>query len=144
MPQTAKGFPMACRVWLRTVLLLTIVSLASGCTILRVDSGNEGGPIWHARGVVDGHLAVGWLDNDRLLNFQLFGGRSSGTLTEFQVWKLLRIEVGAVGLSLGLGPLSVGVGTLFYDPAIPVRLPEDDPLLEDPLDEPEPAEDAGE
>lgn len=120
----------------RIALVLFGVGLgfSTGCTVLRVDSG-QSGPIYHARGIVDGHFAAGWIDNDRLINWEIFGGRSSGVLTELQIWKLFRVEVGVAGLSLSVGPLSVGIGTLFYDPAIPVPIPDDDPLLPDPLDD---------
>ena len=35
------------------------------------------------------------------------------------VWKLFRLEVGLAGVAVGIGPLDIGLGVLFYEPRLP-------------------------
>ena len=105
------------------VLLLAVplLALAPGCTVLRVESDPDD-PTVRARGLVRGHATFGFSDEDRIANVRLLGGSSRGAVAEVVIWKLLRVEAGLAGLSIGIGPLHLGLGALFYDPR-PPRLP---------------------
>lgn len=91
--------------------------LLGSCTLVRIGAEDGRGPArLQADGLVDGYLAVGIPEEDDLLDLQLFSGRSSGSLLELSVWKLLRVELGLAGASLGVGPLDLGLGVLAYEP----------------------------
>ena len=95
--------------------LALLLPLIASCTLVRV--GSEDGPArLEAGGVVDGHLAFGIPEEDDFLNVELFDGRSEGSVAELSLWKLLRLEVGLAGASVGVGPLDVGLGVLAYEP----------------------------
>ena len=95
--------------------------VASSCSLITVDS-QDGPPGARAEGLVDGHAVFGWRAEDTLLRAELLDGTSDGALFELTVWKLLRVEVGLVGLCVGLGPIDLGLGTLFFDPTVPQLL----------------------
>ena len=97
--------------------VLGLVLLLGGCTLIDVRSSHGGGV--HSDAFVSGYADAGWPASDSLLKVGLFDGPSRGALLYLQVWKLLRIELGFVGLALGIGPLDAGVGVLFYDPHPP-------------------------
>ena len=97
---------------------LLLAGLASSCTITRVDS-HSGPARIEARGLIEGHAAVGILAEDQLLYLDIFDGTSDGSFLEFGLWKLLRLEVGLAGASVSVGPLHIGVGVLDYEPEVP-------------------------
>jgi hypothetical protein len=97
---------------------------ASSCSLITVDS-QDGPPGARAEGLVDGHAVFGWRAEDTLLRAELLDGTSDGALFELTVWKLLRVEVGLVGLCVGLGPIDLGLGTLFFDPTVPPLMGEE-------------------
>ncbi|MCA8961082.1 MAG: hypothetical protein KDC38_11245, partial [Planctomycetes bacterium] len=80
---------------------LVLVSLSSGCTLVRVEGSSSPSSALELRGVVDGYLAFGLSDETRYLNVRVLGGSSPGALAEVVIWKLLRVEVGAAGVSVG-------------------------------------------
>jgi hypothetical protein len=100
--------------------LLVSLSLAllSSCTILRVDSGTDP-PRVQASGVLEGHVALGIRDETHLLHASILDGGSPGSIAEIVIWKLFRLEIGVLGVSVGIGPLDVGLGALMYDPRLP-------------------------
>ena len=104
--------------------VLSLLSLAllflGSCTIVTVDSG-EGPPRVESRGLIKGHVAFGFSDEHHLGHLSLLQGRSPGAIAEVAIWKLFRLELGLAGASVGVGPLHVGLGVLFYDPEIPVE-----------------------
>ncbi len=102
----------------------------SACSLITVDA-QDGPPGARAEGLVDGHAVFGWRAEETLLRAELLDGTSDGALFELTVWKLLRLEVGLVGLCVGLGPMDLGVGTLFFDPTVPPLMGEDDAEEED-------------
>lgn len=106
----------------RCVVPLSLVCatlLSTSCTVVRVQKSPKPFML-EANGLIDGHAALGFPEEDRVLNVAVLGGsRSQGGLAEVVVWKLLRVEVGLAGLSLGVGPFHLGLGTLFYDPKPP-------------------------
>lgn len=95
------------------------LSLAlTSCAILAVDSGSRP-PRLQSEGIVDGHVAFGVRDERHAFHAKLFDGSSSGSIAEIVIWKLFRAELGLAGASLGIGPIDLGLGVLFYDPEIP-------------------------
>lgn len=92
--------------------------LAGSCTIVSVDSASAP-PRLESAGLVEGHAAVGLPAEGRLLHLDLFDGESDGAVAELVVWKLFRLELGLAGFSVGVGPLSVGLGVLAYEPEVP-------------------------
>ena len=96
-------------------LALALCAATSSCTIVSV--GPEDGPArLEAGGLIDGHVAVGIPEEDDLIDLELFDGSSDGSVVEFRLWKLLRLEAGLAGASVGVGPLDVGLGVLAYEP----------------------------
>jgi hypothetical protein len=80
----------------------------------------SGPPRVESDGLIEGHASLGWRAEDRFLRLSALEGKSDGALAEIVVWKLLRLEVGALGLGIGLGPIDLALGTLFYEPEVPV------------------------
>jgi hypothetical protein len=104
---------------MRAALALSTLALGTAaCHVVHVGS-EEGPPRIESKGLVDGHIAVGIPAEDHLLHADLFDGSSPGSIGEITVWKLFRLEVGLAGASLGLGPLQLGLGVLFYSPEVP-------------------------
>jgi len=99
-------------------LALLLALLLPSCVVVDVRS-NSDGHGFSSVGLIGGYATAGWPADDSILKIGLFEGRSDGTLLYVQVWKLVRVEIGLIGLSLGLGPLDAGTGTLFYDPRPP-------------------------
>lgn len=102
----------------RCALLLLALCLSPACTIVSVDS-RSGPPGLRADGLVDGHAVFGFRDEDHVLHLDLFDGTSPGAIGELVIWRLARLEVGLAGLAIGLGPVDLALGTLFYDPRMP-------------------------
>ena len=117
----------------RAAALLGAAAL-SGCTVTSV--GAEDGPARiESDGLLEGHAAVGLREEDEFLRVRLLDGESGGALGEIVLWKLFRLEVGALGLGVGIGPFDLALGTLFYDPEVPEM---------QGTEHPRPAEPAGE
>src|SRR5262249_41603133 len=95
--------------------------LFSACTLVNV--GSEGGPPRvQSEGVIEGHAAVGIRDESSLLRVKLLDGESEGALAEVTLWKLFRLEVGALGVGVGVGPFDLALGALFYRPRVPTMI----------------------
>lgn len=92
--------------------------LLASCTITSVGP-ESGPPRVESEGLLEGHAALGWRDEDRFLKVKLLDGESDGAVAEIALWRLLRVEVGALGLGLGIGPFDLALGTLFYEPDVP-------------------------
>lgn len=106
-----------------TLAALSLALLAPACTLISVDQ-REGPPGVRAEGVVDGHAVFGWRSEHSFLRAELFDGTSGGALFELSLWKLLRLEAGLAGACLGLGPIDLGLGTLFFEPVVPPMMRE--------------------
>lgn len=103
----------------RSLLALALGSaFVSGCTITSVGS-EDSPPRVESSGLIEGHAAIGIRDEDRFLRLRVLEGDSDGALGEFVLWKLFRLEVGALGVGVGIGPLDLALGTLFYEPDVP-------------------------
>jgi len=109
----------------RALATLLLALVASGCSILSVDSGTAP-PRVEIDGIVDGHVALGISDESHLVHFDIFDGTSPGALLELVIWKLFRVEVGFAGASLTVGPIHVGLGVLAYDPWVPEMIGSDE------------------
>jgi hypothetical protein len=102
----------------RLAALALALVLAPSCTVVAIDS-QSGPPGIRADGLVDGHVAFGFREEEHVLHLDLFDGRSSGAIGELVIWKLARLEVGLAGVALGLGPVDLAIGCLFYEPCMP-------------------------
>jgi len=92
---------------------------ASSCTLVSVQSTDSPAGV-RADGLVDGHAVLGWRNERQALRLDLFDGTSSGAVFELVLWKLARIELGLAGFGVGVGPVDVALGALWYDPHMPV------------------------
>src|SRR5688500_20308456 len=59
---------------------------APACTLVSVDSAS-GPPGLRANGLVDGHAAFGFRDEDHVLHLDLFDGSSPGAIGELVIWR---------------------------------------------------------
>ena len=109
---------MIARFGRRLAPLAAALLLAPSGTLIAIDS-EEGPPGLRADGLIEGHVAFGFRDEDQVLYARLFDGSSPGAFGELVFWRILRLEVGLAGLAIGLGPVDLAVGTLFYHPVIP-------------------------
>ncbi len=103
---------------------LLLVSLATSCTIARVDS-RDGPPRIVSHGLIEGHAAFGILAEEQFLDIDVFDGTSQGSFFELGLWKLLRLELGFAGASASVGPFHLGLGVLSYEPRVPRTNSED-------------------
>ena len=101
----------------RSAVLLG-TTLLSACTITSIGP-EHGPPRVESEGLIEGHAAFGWRDEDQFLKLKVLDGESDGALAEFGLWRIFRVEVGALGLGIGIGPLDLALGTLFYEPDVP-------------------------
>jgi hypothetical protein len=106
------------------------LALAPSCTLITLDS-RSGPPGLSANGLVEGHAAFGIRDEDHVLHAELFDGSSPGAIGEIVLWRLARLEVGLLGIAIGLGPIDLALGALCYDPELP-RFVGDEPVEECP------------
>ncbi len=102
----------------RFVTLAWIAWTALGCTVTRV-SGEDPPPRLESNGLLEGHAALGIRSEDDLLRLKFLDGESDGAVGEIVLWKLLRLEVGLLGVGVGLGPLDLALGVGFYEPRVP-------------------------
>ncbi len=114
-------------------LALLLALLAPACVVIDVTADRESGGL-RSDGLIGGHATAGWPADDSLLKLGLLDGRNDGAIFLLQVWKLVRVEVGLLGLSVGIGPLDAGVGILFYDPEPPAYCDDDDKCDDDCAD----------
>jgi hypothetical protein len=90
----------------------------SACTVTSMGA-KDGPPRVESDGLIEGHAAVGFRSDDGILRLRVLEGDSDGALGELVLWKLFRLEVGALGLAVGIGPLDLALGTFFYEPEVP-------------------------
>ncbi len=110
----------------RLALLALLLALAApACVVIDVSADHDAGG-FRSDGLIGGYATAGWPGDDSLLKLGILDGRSDGAIFLFQLWKLVRVEVGLFGAAVGLGPLDAGVGVLFYDPEPPAYCGEGD------------------
>ncbi|MBM3984266.1 MAG: hypothetical protein FJ296_01020 [Planctomycetes bacterium] len=112
---------IACRL---ASLALLLALATPACVVIDVTADHEAGGL-KSTGLIGGYATAGWPCDDSLMKLGLLDGRNDGAIFLLQVWKLLRVEVGLLGLAVGLGPLDAGVGILFYDPEPPAYCQDD-------------------
>ena len=105
------------RALLRLASVLAALPLGA-CTVTRVGA-EDGPPRIESRGLIEGHAAIGIRDEDDFFRLRLLDGQSDGALAEVTLWKLLRLEVGALGAGIGIGPFDLALGVFFYEPEVP-------------------------
>jgi hypothetical protein len=101
-------------------------AILSACTVTSLGS-ESGPPRVESDGLLEGHAAFGWRAEDRILRLHALEGDSDGAVAELVLWKLLRLEVGALGLGIGIGPIDLALGTFFYEPEVPEMVGESHP-----------------
>ncbi|MCZ6596537.1 MAG: hypothetical protein O7B99_02755 [Planctomycetota bacterium] len=106
-------------------LAASLILAQSSCTIVSVGS-EDSPPRIESRGLIESHVAVGIRDEDHLLHARVFNGHSPGSIGELVIWRLFRLEVGLAGAAIGVGPLDIALGVLFYDPQVPDTIGERD------------------
>jgi hypothetical protein len=92
--------------------LLLCLALFSSCTVLKVGASDSG---FESDAFISGHLTAGWPDDLAILDLKILDGYNDGSIFWFNVWNLVRVEVGLIGASVGVGPLDFGLGILFYE-----------------------------
>lgn len=109
----------------RTFLALVPgTALLSACTVTSVGAKGHP-PRVESNGLLEGHAAVGLRADDGVFRLRVLDGESQGAVGELVLWKLFRLEVGALGLGIGIGPFDLALGTLFYEPEVPEMLGEE-------------------
>lgn len=95
-------------------LALTLAS----CTVIDLRLSPSGA---RSDAFISGYADAGWPASDSLFKVGLFKSPTSdGSILYLQLWKLLRFELGLIGVAAGIGPLDAGIGVLFYEPRPPV------------------------
>jgi hypothetical protein len=92
--------------------LVLLGTVSPACTVLNVRTGDDG---LDNHAFISGYLTAGWPEDADLIDLRAFKGENPGALVYFNLWKLLRVEVGLIGVCVGIGPLDAGLGLLFHD-----------------------------
>jgi hypothetical protein len=100
----------------RIAPLALCLALFTSCTVLKVGSSDSG---FESDAFISGHLTAGWPDDLAIVELAILDGHNDGALFWFNIWNLVRLEVGLAGASVGVGPFDVGLGILFYKSAPP-------------------------
>ena len=106
---------------MRGLAVRTCCLVLSACTVI---DGGVGRDVqdWKVDGWGAAYADFGWPTNPDFLTADLVGPQNPGSVFSVQLWRILYFEVGLLGVSLGLGPLQVGAGTLFHRPAAPASM----------------------
>ena len=111
------------------------LALAS-CTVIQIDGDNDL-PGLRVDGIVTGHAAFGMSDESGIFEARIFDGPSDGGVASMRISNLLGVEVGLLGAAFNIGPLHLGLGTLFYEPNAPYIDRSDTPDQDDAADDSE-------
>lgn len=108
-----------------TLIAGLALAALSSCTIVRIDS-SEHPNGFRADGLIGGYMAFGMSDESGLFEASVLDGPNDGSLASVRIANLLALELGAVGAAVTLGPIHLGLGTLFYYPDPPYFAPDYD------------------
>ncbi len=112
-PRASSSRSLRARLALSAATLGLALSVGPGCHIRSYNSP----PRIVGTGIIRGHAALGFRENPDVLRANV--SLDFDQLVEITIWKLFRLEVGVAGASVGIGPLDLGLGVLFYDPDVP-------------------------
>jgi hypothetical protein len=106
---------------MRRLAVLVSCLVLSACTVF---DGGVGRDVqdWKIDGWGAAYADFGWPTNHVFLTGDLVGPQNPGSIASFQLWRLFYVEFGLIGISLGLGPLQIGAGTLFHRPEAPASM----------------------
>ena len=62
------------------------------------------------------------------MSLDLVGGPNPYTLISADLWRLLHLELGLLGVGIGLGPIQFGGGVGLYAPHAPAKIAGDNPM----------------
>jgi len=105
---------------LRVAPVILVTLILCSCTVIRARPSATSAPGIEASGLIGGYATLGFSGEERLLSLKALGGSNPGAVAELALWKLLYFEVGLAGISIGVGPVQIGLGTFFYSPKAPV------------------------
>ena len=105
----------------RLAALLLCCTMLGACTVFDAGVG-RGHHDWSWSSSGDAYATYAWPANTRLVSADLVGGQNDGTLVSVDVWRLLHLELGVLGVGLGVGPFQVGAGFGWYDAAPPTAM----------------------
>ncbi len=107
---------------LRASILIVLCLAVTGCNLVDAGIGRDKCPCNWEFGDAAGYAEFAWPANNDLLSADLFGGPNGGTLVSVDLWRLLHLELGLLGLGVGIGPLQVGGGVGWYTPSAPAMM----------------------
>jgi hypothetical protein len=106
----------------RIAILIVLCLATTGCNLVDFGIARNNCPSEWQFGGAAGYAEFAWPANNDLLSADLFGGPNGGTLVSVDVWRLLHLELGLLGLGVGIGPLQFGGGVGFYTPSAPAMM----------------------
>ena len=107
---------------LRVCMAALLCAVLAGCTVVDLGVGRDQCPVEWKWGGAGGYADFAWPANDMLLTVDLLGGPHSGSLISVDLWRLLHLELGLLGLGVGIGPMQIGGGVGWYTPQAPASI----------------------
>jgi hypothetical protein len=128
----------------RLAFMTAVLAAASGCSLkVGTRNGEHSNTALRMRGLVNGYVSVDALRpyDGNILELGVLGASTRhGEIVSVDVWPLVGIGVGVVGVRTRVLVFETGIGVLFYDPKpppryVPAREEEDDEVKEDDDDD---------
>lgn len=108
-------------------LLLSCCLLLCACSVVDIGLGRDANT-WTTKWKHNSYVDYGWPSNDTFLLVDFIGGPESYTLVRADLWRLLHLEIGLVGVAVGLGPLQAGIGAGLYSAHPPAEIQGNNPF----------------
>jgi hypothetical protein len=108
--------------FIRAALLFVLCSALSACTVVDLGVARGNNPTHWEFEAVGGYADFGWPATTQLLTADILGGPNSGSLITVDLWRLLHLELGLLGVGIGIGPFQFGGGVGFYTPEAPAMI----------------------